>query len=316
MRPLDDQLGLLAAATAQADVLTGVDKSFIANAIFNATEIGPSFGFRIVRPNVLVPDMTAVRVTLSSPAAFATLWVDVIDKQVHSTVEIAATKIPWLASAGVPVDGAVYPCIALSVFAGEALTRVIQAAKARWPSAKVAWLVVFLLSEIYFAGRLHLRLHDGLVSQASEFPTLAALSGQSSLANNPNYYAYDVDSDPVLAEALGRPASQPASQLALTAPAAPPARSHSRSQPASAAQAPTGRSVPWVLQHPDEPRVDNMCPFCGPGHRHALGKCRPNAAYVTKPGAVRLPSFKEFPVGMTYTAYLAGAGAKNSSRPA
>lgn len=210
------------------------------------------------------------------------------------------------------------------------------------------WVAATLLSDLVFAGHVHLTWHRTLRKALSGLAIVAGLA--PTLATAPAYFNYGLYRGVGGPKPAGWPLPLPATssdtaRLSLAAPPPPPpltmpvttqahtSRGHSlpaaprlsskagrkgkrdalttATLPAAAAL----KAAPWVFRNPDAPRTTD-CSYCGPGLSHQLRFCSQYTAYLSDPSVPKIPVGPDFPIGTSLRAALSSPKPLNGSRRA
>jgi hypothetical protein len=193
------------------------------------------------------------------------------------------------------------------------------------------------MNEWLFRGRVHRRLHSALEQVLSSLVSVVSVTGSDRWPNYVDYLAERGNFVPQKWRRVGPLSSPPARQslpsggpvgvsarpatryAALSAPARR-SSGDKRARDATSTSSlvakspdeqlqefrdhtPAGHSVPWVIEHCDEARTDDFCPYCGPGKRHFLARCSAHSEYK-RAGGRMLPGVSSWPTGTSLKQFL------------
>ena len=344
MGAMDDLMAALASATDGYDVLEGVNESFGVNAIRELVAEGLGLGLSIEAVSeALISNLARDGDVPKSASGLSTLWAEKVEPLAQTLYEEAVRGRPRFASVPAPDATAVPPCLAVTRFVGAALVAMVSTATRKLGTGLTQWVSTMLISDLVFAGRLHLRWHSAL---RHELTSMAVVAGTTtSLAAAPAYFNYALC-------ATFKPAAWLFGQQAPTtsdAPAAPPqalavaarsslasaisplasAREHRSASGRPSQAPPTGEfgslseaevtraatlpTSPWVYRNLDAHRPGDACPHCGPGHPHFLRTCKQYTAYLLTADAIKIPRTDIFPVGVSLRSVLTSTQSASGS---
>jgi hypothetical protein len=340
-RPLTEQTALIRRFTRNHDVITGMQRSLMANVFRRAAVDGLEYGFGIF-DDALYPTIQRTR-DLPKSAEGLPVYIKRLRQIMGELLSQIDRKRPAIPSIPVPPEGHVAPDAGVVVVYSETLARTLESATAAWPATPYGFLAAYYNYELILSGRWHTCFHEPLRLLLEYNARAAGNTRPGQLP--PEFFNYgnapEGGFNPLVRSAVPAPspAPQPPSAaaggsaaggkhvvFAQTSQDAPRKRGRARSPSlapaarattaailtaatASAASEPSGVS-PWFLQYPDTPRPDHLCPICGPDTHHGLRHCPRAEAYRASAGSLPIPPYRDWPIGTTYSS----VASKNASR--